>query len=163
MAEGFVLEIPEQVGLAVATARKPQAKPRDWPAGTRIVSADSHMLEPDLWVERFPPQRSIRLLVEPGLKVQTPLLSITIYIPEFAAREVVQFQMIVGVNKAGVEHPAFKINYCIVPVRRFIKRHDSAAIKAQGCRWRPATIRRQHNYRVNEGGCHRRRFRRQRS
>ena len=54
MADSFVLEIPEQVGLAVATARKPQAKTRDWPAGTRIVSADSHMLEPDLWVDRFP-------------------------------------------------------------------------------------------------------------
>ena len=54
MADSFVLEIPEQVGLAVATARKPQAKRGDWPAGTRIVSADSHMLEPDLWVDRFP-------------------------------------------------------------------------------------------------------------
>ncbi|MGH6909664.1 MAG: hypothetical protein ACREEG_05715, partial [Phenylobacterium sp.] len=54
MADSFVLQIPEQVGLAVATARKPQAKTRDWPAGTRIVSADSHMLETDLWVERFP-------------------------------------------------------------------------------------------------------------
>ena len=55
MAEGFVLEIPEQVGLAVATARKPQAATRPWPAGLRIVSADSHMLEDDLWVDRFPP------------------------------------------------------------------------------------------------------------
>src|SRR5258706_7624153 len=54
MADSFVLEIPEQVGLAVAPLRKPQAKTGDWPAGTRIVSADSHMLECDLWVERFP-------------------------------------------------------------------------------------------------------------
>jgi hypothetical protein len=54
MAEGFVLEIPEQVGLAVAPERKPQAKTREWPAGTRIVSADSHMLESDLWVDRYP-------------------------------------------------------------------------------------------------------------
>ncbi len=54
MADGFVLEIPEQVGLAVATARKPQASRGDWPAGTRIVSADSHMLESDLWIDRFP-------------------------------------------------------------------------------------------------------------
>ena len=36
MADSFVLEIPEQVGLAVATERKPQARTRDWPAGTRI-------------------------------------------------------------------------------------------------------------------------------
>ena len=56
MADSFVLEIPEQVGLAVATARRPQAKRGDWPAGTRIVSADSHMLENDLWVDRFPPE-----------------------------------------------------------------------------------------------------------
>ena len=54
MAEGFILEIPEQVGLAVAPQRKPQAARGAWPAGTRIVSADSHMLEPDLWVDRFP-------------------------------------------------------------------------------------------------------------
>ncbi len=54
MAEGFVFEIPEQVGLAVATERTPQAATRAWPAGTRIVSADSHMLESDLWVDRDP-------------------------------------------------------------------------------------------------------------
>ena len=54
MADGFVLEIPEQVGIAVATARTPQASRGDWPAGTRIVSADSHMLESDLWIDRFP-------------------------------------------------------------------------------------------------------------
>jgi predicted TIM-barrel fold metal-dependent hydrolase len=54
MAEGFVLEIPEQVGLAASTARKPQAGDQAWPAGTRIVSADSHMIEPDLWIDRFP-------------------------------------------------------------------------------------------------------------
>jgi predicted TIM-barrel fold metal-dependent hydrolase len=56
MAEGFVLEIEEQVGQPVAAERKAQAKVREWPAGTRIVSADSHMLESDLWVERFPPE-----------------------------------------------------------------------------------------------------------
>jgi predicted TIM-barrel fold metal-dependent hydrolase len=54
MAEGFILEIEEQVGQPVAAERKPQAKVRDWPAGTRIVSADSHMLESDLWIDRFP-------------------------------------------------------------------------------------------------------------
>jgi predicted TIM-barrel fold metal-dependent hydrolase len=56
MAEGFVLEIEEQVGQPVAAERTPQAKVRDWPAGTRIVSADSHMLEADLWIDRFPPE-----------------------------------------------------------------------------------------------------------
>lgn len=56
MAEGFILEIEEQVGQPVAAERKPQAKTHEWPAGTRIVSADSHMLEGDLWIERFPPE-----------------------------------------------------------------------------------------------------------
>jgi predicted TIM-barrel fold metal-dependent hydrolase len=56
MDDAFCLEIPEQVGLAVAPQRKAQAARRSWPAGTRIVSADSHMLESDLWVDRFPPE-----------------------------------------------------------------------------------------------------------
>ena len=54
MAEGFILEIPEQVGLATSTRRKAQAETRKWPEGTVIVSADSHMLETDLWIDRFP-------------------------------------------------------------------------------------------------------------
>src|SRR5204863_6608881 len=54
MPDGFILEIPEQMGQPVAAQRSAQAKTRDWPAGTRIISADSHMLEGDLWVDRFP-------------------------------------------------------------------------------------------------------------
>ena len=54
MPDGFILEIPEQMGQPVASQRSAQAKTRDWPAGTRIISADSHMLEGDLWVDRFP-------------------------------------------------------------------------------------------------------------
>jgi predicted TIM-barrel fold metal-dependent hydrolase len=54
MADGFVLELKEQVGLPLAAKRKAQAGPNLWPAGTRIVSADSHMLEGDLWIERYP-------------------------------------------------------------------------------------------------------------
>ena len=54
MAEGFILEIEEQVGQPVAAERKPQAATRAWPEGTVIVSADSHMLETDLWIDRFP-------------------------------------------------------------------------------------------------------------
>ena len=55
MTDSFVLEIPEQVGLPVAAKRRPQTGPADqWPAGTRIVSADSHMLEHDIWIEKFP-------------------------------------------------------------------------------------------------------------
>lgn len=54
MAEGFILEIPEQVGIATSTRRTPQAATQVWPPGTRIISADSHMLETDLWIDRFP-------------------------------------------------------------------------------------------------------------
>lgn len=54
MTEGFILEIPEQIGQPVAARRKAQAKTRAWPDGTVIVSADSHMLETDCWIDRFP-------------------------------------------------------------------------------------------------------------
>ena len=54
MPDGFVLEIPEMVGLPLSPERKPQAATKAWPEGTVIISADSHMLEPDLWVDRFP-------------------------------------------------------------------------------------------------------------
>ena len=51
--DGFVLEIPEMVGIPVAAKRKAQAKTHEWPAGTVIVSADSHMIERDCWYGRF--------------------------------------------------------------------------------------------------------------
>lgn len=54
MADGFVLEIPEMVGIPLSPARTAQAATKAWPAGTTIISADSHMLETDLWYDRFP-------------------------------------------------------------------------------------------------------------
>ena len=54
MADGFVLEIPEMVGIPLSPQRTAQAATGAWPAGTRIISADSHMLETDCWVDRFP-------------------------------------------------------------------------------------------------------------
>jgi predicted TIM-barrel fold metal-dependent hydrolase len=50
----FVLEIPEMVGIPLAAKRSAQAKTREWPAGTRIISADDHMIERDCWIDRFP-------------------------------------------------------------------------------------------------------------
>ena len=50
----FVLEIPEMVNIPPAAKRKAQKKTHEWPAGTIIVSADSHMLERDCWYDRFP-------------------------------------------------------------------------------------------------------------
>ena len=52
--DAFVLEIPEMVGIALSPQRTAQAATAPWPEGTVIVSADSHMLEGDYWVDRFP-------------------------------------------------------------------------------------------------------------
>ncbi|WP_439816135.1 amidohydrolase family protein [Zavarzinia sp. CC-PAN008] len=54
MPDGTVLEIPEMLGLAQPTKRTAQGQVTPWPAGTRIISADSHVLEADLWIDRFP-------------------------------------------------------------------------------------------------------------
>lgn len=54
MSDAWTLEIPEQVDIAVSPERVPQAETRPWPAGTRIISADSHLIERDYWYEGFP-------------------------------------------------------------------------------------------------------------
>ncbi len=51
---GFVLEVPGQASQPVSPQRSASAKTHDWPAGTTIISADSHMLETDCWIDRFP-------------------------------------------------------------------------------------------------------------
>lgn len=48
-----VLEIPEMDLIGDSTRRVAQPA-RKWPAGTRIISADSHWLEGDLWIDRYP-------------------------------------------------------------------------------------------------------------
>ncbi|HEY4343056.1 MAG TPA: amidohydrolase family protein [Parvibaculum sp.] len=50
-----VLEIPEMNLIGDATKRRAQRETHKWPDGTTIVSADSHWLEGDLWIDRFPP------------------------------------------------------------------------------------------------------------
>jgi predicted TIM-barrel fold metal-dependent hydrolase len=54
VADEYVLEIPEQITIDVSPKRVPQAETRPWPAGTVIVSADSHLIEQDYWHEGFP-------------------------------------------------------------------------------------------------------------
>ncbi|OAI44084.1 hypothetical protein AYO38_02325 [bacterium SCGC AG-212-C10] len=50
-----VLEIPRQITIGDARDRKAEAaEGRKLPAGTLVVSADSHWLEGDIWVDRFP-------------------------------------------------------------------------------------------------------------
>jgi predicted TIM-barrel fold metal-dependent hydrolase len=48
-----MLELPEMVLIGDATKRMPQPR-RAWAPGTRIISADSHFLEGDIWVDHFP-------------------------------------------------------------------------------------------------------------
>jgi predicted TIM-barrel fold metal-dependent hydrolase len=50
----FVLEIPEMIGIPLAAKRTAQADQGAWPAGTIVVSADSHMIERDCWYDKFP-------------------------------------------------------------------------------------------------------------
>ncbi len=49
-----VLEIPQMYGIAMAAKREPQSEGGPWPADTVIVSPDSHMIEADCWISRFP-------------------------------------------------------------------------------------------------------------
>lgn len=68
MADGSVLEIAEIHGIAESTVRVRQ-KAKAWPAGTVIVSADSHWLEGDIWFDRFPAHlrdRAPRMVFEDG-------------------------------------------------------------------------------------------------
>lgn len=69
MTDGYVLEIPEQITIDVSPNRVPQAATHAWPAGTRIVSADSHLIEQDYWHEGFPEhlkEQAPRMLFEDG-------------------------------------------------------------------------------------------------
>jgi len=48
------LALAEQQAIALSPKRQPQRPECPWPAGTRIVSADSHLIEGDYWFEGFP-------------------------------------------------------------------------------------------------------------
>lgn len=63
------LEIPEIHGIGDARHRTAQAAGWQPPAGAAIVSADSHWLEGDIWVDRFPAHlkdRAPRMFFENG-------------------------------------------------------------------------------------------------
>lgn len=68
MLNESVLEIPEMVGIGVATTRSPQPA-GSLPDGTLIVSADSHWLEGDIWIDHYPAalkDRAPRMVFEDG-------------------------------------------------------------------------------------------------
>ena len=54
MSSEYILEIPEQIDIEVSPKRVPQGGGKPWPEGTVIVSADSHLIEQDYWVDGFP-------------------------------------------------------------------------------------------------------------
>ncbi len=70
MASSSTLEIPKMHGIGDARERTAEAAGAgEYPAGTVIVSADSHWLEGDIWVDRFPEHlkdRAPRVFFENG-------------------------------------------------------------------------------------------------
>lgn len=69
MPETSVLEIPKMRGIGDARERTAEAEGEPLPAGTVVISADSHWLEGDIWVERFPEHlkdRAPRVFFENG-------------------------------------------------------------------------------------------------
>lgn len=64
-----VIEIEKMRGIGDARYRTVESEGRPLPAGTVVVSADSHWLEGDIWIERFPPhlkERAPRVFFENG-------------------------------------------------------------------------------------------------
>ena len=69
MAGGTVIEIPKMRGIGDARFRPAEADGFQAPAGTTVISADSHWLEGDIWVDRFPEHlrdRAPRVFFENG-------------------------------------------------------------------------------------------------
>jgi predicted TIM-barrel fold metal-dependent hydrolase len=69
MPASTVLEIPKMIGIGNAVERVAESEGKPLPVGTRVVSADSHWLEGDIWFERFPEHlrdRAPRIFFENG-------------------------------------------------------------------------------------------------
>lgn len=93
-----VLDIPEMATIGDATTRTPQAAPQ-WPAGTRIISADSHWLEGDIWIESFPAHlkdHAPRMIFKDG-GWETRLKDRTLFPPEVAQASCLAFECVEGI------------------------------------------------------------------
>ena len=69
MTSPSVLEIGKMRGIGDARDRAAEAEGRALPPGTVVISADSHWLEGDIWIERFPEHlkhRAPRVFFEDG-------------------------------------------------------------------------------------------------
>lgn len=63
------IEIPKMMGIGDSRFRTAEAGSDPYPPGTLIVSADSHWLEGDIWIDRFPDHlkdRAPRIFFENG-------------------------------------------------------------------------------------------------
>jgi|GEM_PF-3225706 len=61
----YILETPEPKTIPLPPQRVPQAQTRPWPAGTSIVSTDSHLIEQENWFDSFPVDKKVQ-----GLSMQ---------------------------------------------------------------------------------------------
>lgn len=69
MSQAPVLEIAKMQGIGDARYRVAESEGKPLPAGTVVISADSHWLEGDIWVDRFPAHlkhRAPRVFFENG-------------------------------------------------------------------------------------------------
>src|SRR5436309_11699469 len=69
MSAASVIEIPRMQGIGDARDRTPERAASPYPVGTTIISADSHWLEGDIWIDRFPAHlkhRAPRVFFENG-------------------------------------------------------------------------------------------------
>jgi predicted TIM-barrel fold metal-dependent hydrolase len=97
-----VLEIDQMHGIGDARDRVPQADGFRVPAGTVVVSADSHWLEaPDTWVERFPAHlkdRAPRMFFDGGWQME---IDGKLVIEAAQAAGFCTFECMPGINQAG--------------------------------------------------------------
>lgn len=88
MSDTYVLEIPEQITIEPATRRVPQATTGPWPAGTVIVSADSHLIEQDYWIEGFPDDKKDQA---PRMQFHDGMFDMTIGAKSMTPPEIARF------------------------------------------------------------------------
>jgi predicted TIM-barrel fold metal-dependent hydrolase len=98
-----VLAVDKMRGIGDARDRAPEADGPDFPAGTIVVSADSHWLEGDIWVDRFPAHlkhRAPRVFFENGgWEVELDGVRLT---PPGSAAASCAFECVPGFNDVGV-------------------------------------------------------------
>jgi predicted TIM-barrel fold metal-dependent hydrolase len=102
MATATVLEIEKMNGIGDARYRTPESDGFELPTGTVVVSADSHWLEGDIWIDRFPEHlkdKAPRMFFENGgweMEVNGKRLT-----PEGQSERTCAFECVPGFNQLG--------------------------------------------------------------